>query len=1263
MRPFTLNFTYGDIRAILNQEYHEQKGLWRKLRSSDQSGIQTLESTIAGQDDATPVSPETFLIFVGRTTDIIQTSLNNPKNSKKKEAGTFKKKAHLRCSEALLDFFLEKLKAHYLENNCASLKNAIMEDDQEYIQWYGEIQDQLSWYENYKKNPKNPKRVGLRTGEDNPLRAALLAKEENQALIGHLKNHPNNKIYETLLGIPDAIDLVKHIINRNHYKGTIDNIISKDNDSIIPTLDILFNFNDSLNWVNTTTKKEIYKCAFIHSLLRGKNQVLHWLITKHRHDHENLKITVCEAIELAENAGLHSLGKFLPASHLLTNQYNFDDKYPDKSIEKLLILAFKQKSTVFIEQLWMAQKYTAHKIAFEKILLSAFINATKDDPSILDMKNENGSSNWLNVTGLANNPSTLFSELINPALDAQNSALIIFLFNSNAQLNPLNRYMDILSKSTTPSEGDFVASQCIKIFNLAESNNPSWFTLNPPPFDLIRLFNLALRTHPTENTIKQQLTETLCTIMAKYPEAVKDSISLPPVINGNSKINTGLVTAIIKTHPLNDDLMIDKKLAHPLFAIADLEGEDLLNKRYPNFLNAFIEHESYHCFKAARENEDTAQLSWLIKQLTPENIDKALECQGNHILPPPSTVDDYKALIDQYPGGALAFIRKYGELIPPFMIGEWLYNTITPTEELLQANVKFSKNLFHNFVILSNLEALKRIAGCSSADALSRYIRHNGFINLSHARNSENQDTMQWLLEDPDCLAHAESATRHHNYSQAVEVHLNTHVTQLQERHAKHETDQLEGPFDVANEREAKHAFYMIRALIRHGDTGRIRYLLSLPSVRALAHQAIGREPQENELLQLAMRHRNDEVCELLLDIPEVRRIAEENNFYSNINMPNHGIDLRQLAENRESSMVKLNENERHALDKAFKYYNTFLGDGIPYLIDSLREAIIKEYEKEPATIITSTGKTLKLPVTYHDFERLPINEEDRQKALAAYYQHDAHGALRFLSRPNPWIHPNASFVEINPHNPRERHASDRCDSLIAVLYLAAIDEETPCIREFTPRTKWLHFLRELALINRGHNWDKIKDGKEYDDMEADRPSCGSGMERRLFQAVPGNPLLDILTEDTLRQVIGSFAFNYFTEKLSTEDPSVILQVLEEVIMDEQTDNITALKPFNIPKERCDELKSELVRRYEKDFTYALKKVFDDQLELDMASSKVCDHYHMITLLKLVNIYEHLERLIKNPPQPKPSEQGLFAKKDAPEPEEPTSSQTPRKGN
>ena len=98
------------------------------------------------------------------------------------------------------------------------------------------------------------------------------------------------------------------------------------------------------------------------------------------------------------------------------------------------------------------------------------------------------------------------------------------------------------------------------------------------------------------------------------------------------------------------------------------------------------------------------------------------------------------------------------------------------------------------------------------------------------------------------------------------------------------------------------------------------------------------------------------------------------------------------------------------------------------------------------------------------------------------------------------------------------------------------------------------NLLQELALIGRAHNWDKTRpvedDGnpileaagnprtEEYDDLEGDRPSCYSGVKRRLFQSVHGHPLLRIFTKEIIAKELYDFVRQHLQNAISKNNPS-----------------------------------------------------------------------------------------------------------------------------
>ena len=141
---------------------------------------------------------------------------------------------------------------------------------------------------------------------------------------------------------------------------------------------------------------------------------------------------------------------------------------------------------------------------------------------------------------------------------------------------------------------------------------------------------------------------------------------------------------------------------------------------------------------------------------------------------------------------------------------------------------------------------------------------------------------------------------------------------------------------------------------------------------------------------------------------------------------------------------------------------------------------------------------------------------------------------------------PNASYVYVNPNNHGERWSTfEEYQPLISMLYLAAMDASTPATDGWTLETRFEHFIDELAHIGRAHNWDDSRERtdasghvfrEEYDNLQGDKPSCFSGVNRRLFQSVMGHPLLTFLTLNGIKQELREFMREHFKQSITVEN-------------------------------------------------------------------------------------------------------------------------------
>ncbi|NDH09728.1 MAG: hypothetical protein EBY16_08995 [Gammaproteobacteria bacterium] len=138
-------------------------------------------------------------------------------------------------------------------------------------------------------------------------------------------------------------------------------------------------------------------------------------------------------------------------------------------------------------------------------------------------------------------------------------------------------------------------------------------------------------------------------------------------------------------------------------------------------------------------------------------------------------------------------------------------------------------------------------------------------------------------------------------------------------------------------------------------------------------------------------------------------------------------------------------------------------------------------------------------------------------------------------------MHPAAEYVHRDKDG-RAWSTFEDFQELIALLYLAAIDEQAPPIDDFTIETRVEHFLIELALIGRAHNWDATDREEEYDDLGADQPSCSIGVKKRLLQSVKGHPLLDMLSESIIDIEVRRIVKDHFTSHINDENCEALHQ-------------------------------------------------------------------------------------------------------------------------
>jgi len=487
-------------------------------------------------------------------------------------------------------------------------------------------------------------------------------------------------------------------------------------------------------------------------------------------------------------------------------------------------------------------------------------------------------------------------------------------------------------------------------------------------------------------------------------------------------------------------------------------------------------------------------------------------------------------------------------------------------------------------------------------------IAAHDFRAFRMAVTDQNTFLIQHLLTFPRVLAFAE---RHQNeYRQYVQPFIEKKIKQLSRRHAAGH------PSVVITQQEATSCFCILRNLMRQTPSSdetldKIDFLMTIPAVKTLLHRSI-EGGMENELLRGAMRSGNQVLVERLLAVPAVNELARRHNFYPN-EARGH-LDLRALSDYAESAMMALSPLEEEMLKRLERKYKPAIdAKGVTQAFDEVYQAIMARYQKKPIQFQRIGSKSLTLPLTKKDFDALAkenhFTPEEITQANQCYYQHPTHTLYRYLTHGNPWMHPYASFVEIDMETRARSADFDRYKSLITLLWTAAADTTEMGTDGFTPETRLDELIMQIGRgIGRAHNWDKPSrpvlnaDGKprlnargqpmmeQFDDLEGDRPSCSSGVRRRLFQSLMGHPLY--------LQDIRPVAHAVFRDKIRAAMtdvlPEAVTNVLEAMLVQYarmgQGETLTEAylllsHEFDVPNEDVQAWAQELHQRYDALFT------------------------------------------------------------------------------
>ena len=779
--------------------------------------------------------------------------------------------------------------------------------------------------------------------------------------------------------------------------------------------------------------------------------------------------------------------------------------------------------------------------------------------------------------------------------------------NRFAELIPENLYDDwsLFGNKLTDTQVNLISTPLADFLNNFNSQNPElkpsiiWIclALGNPDVSSADLLNLA-----TELKIE-----------------LKDLVYFAASIGRLALVED--IFKLTKTIEEKDELIkyFDYKLYRAAVLNKQLGILKIIEQQAPHLIQNMIQSDNFESYRDAAANNDLLIMKHLEHLLAKLPIEPE---QKNKLRVEMITAVQHSAYRTAANAGYVGILEHIEEMLPSLVM-----NMIRA--ENYDA-YRWSA-LYGRLNTLQHFEAL-------APDLVPSMLQADNFGAFRWAISKEHEDIVNHMLSHPVCFAHAEP--HEYEYKKYTLPFIERKLSQLTKQKQAMLALNQHAIFNLSNKNEIHLCFYLLRHLIRnnHANTrDHLHLLLDIPEVKAIVHtQVTPGEP--NELLRLALAVNNEDAAIMLLGIPAVRQEAERHNFYHN--EVNNGIDERILARDCESSMRALTPGEKKRLDAAIKHYKPIIDEkGVACLMQEVRQQLIKFYEANPAI---SNG--IKLPMDWQAFKNLKLHGSDYEQALEAYYQHPVHTAWRYLLKPNPWMSLEASYINVNPNNLSERWSSfDEYQALIVMFWLGANDVNTPPTKGHTLEGRIYHFICELALVARAHNWDSSRINangakEEYDDLKGDKPVCYAGVKRHLFQSVIGHPLLSVLTLEDINSELFDFVRQHFLSKINDNNRDILIKAFDDCIKDPLDEDATSeLKKLDITKPQIKELIIQLEAKYfpQFDFDPQFKKLVLDTLELKEYKGITIDVAHAIKFDNLVGLRALLAKQAQASANPK----------------------------
>lgn len=337
---------------------------------------------------------------------------------------------------------------------------------------------------------------------------------------------------------------------------------------------------------------------------------------------------------------------------------------------------------------------------------------------------------------------------------------------------------------------------------------------------------------------------------------------------------------------------------------------------------------------------------------------------------------------------------------------------------------------------------------------------------------------------------------------------------------------------------------------------------------------------QGNKLFLMSLRYGNHKVQQILWAFDTVRELAIQNNYYQGATHFEH------IVSNKESAMPALTPEEEAQLQHARTYYGPEITEkGVETLLEELRALLRQRYLAEPATIQSSTGAALSLPLEPENAfllsQQLPV--VDYNNMLKAYYQHPIHTLYRFLLEDNPWLACDAEHIHVTDEGCRQSLFKEYAE-LIALVFLAAKDPNVQGEDGISSEDRFTLWVIQMGDLARAHNRENTGAGSCVDNLLPDNPSCLKGMKKRIFSSVIGHPFFKIMTKELLDAYAIERQTEYFQSQITPENAQELLDALLATEDYPLEKDIAILRQLNLPSSIKEQIKQEIVQKFQHQF-------------------------------------------------------------------------------